>query len=352
MLDYSQDLDESQDFAARSMARMKQLGIPTSARNFAVWYTYFSGSNPDLKRMIDVLHDNHQPFTDVRCLELYDRFFGFGREGAALQDAGSKIGTAVSRVFELVNQAGGDANRYGASLAGLSGDLKASRAAGQVRSIIQRIVSETDRMQEQAQRLEKQLLESSQEITLLRQDLEVSRRDAMTDSLTGIANRKYFETKLRELAKQAMEDGSPISLLLADIDHFKRFNDSYGHQRGDKVLKLVARGLTDNIKGRDLAARYGGEEFAILLPRTNLVNAGTVAEHIRKSVANKRIVKKSTGETLGNITLSIGVAQYRPGEVLSQLVRRADEALYTAKCQGRDRVIPEDRIETVLAAVG
>ena len=143
---------------------MKQLGIPASPRNFAVWYTYFSGINPDLKQMIDVLHGNHQPFTDMRCLELYDRFFGFGREGAALQDAGSKIGTAVSRVLELVNQAGGDANRYGASLAGLSGDLKASRAAGQVRSIIQRIVSETGRMQEQAQRLEKQLLESSEKV--------------------------------------------------------------------------------------------------------------------------------------------------------------------------------------------
>ncbi len=349
-MDYSEDITEAEQFAAQAIGRMKQLDIPASPRNFADWYSYFTVSEPQLRQLIDALLNNHQQITDARCLEIHERFFGFGREGEALQDAGTKIGTAVNRVLEMVNQAGGDASRYGASLAGLSSDLRVTRAAGQVRSIIQRIVSETSRMQEQAQQLEKRLQSSSREITILRQDLEVSRRDAMTDSLTGIANRKYFEARLRELARRAMEENEPLCLLIADIDHFKNFNDTHGHQRGDEVLKLVARGLTDNIKGRDLAARYGGEEFVIILPRTKLVNAVTVADHIRKNVANKRIVKKSTGETLGKITLSIGVAQYRPGEVLSQLIRRADEALYTAKCKGRDRVIPEDRIEAVLSA--
>ena len=142
-----------------------------------------------------------------------------------------------------------------------------------------------------------------------------------------------------------METGEPLSVLIADIDHFKHFNDTYGHQLGDQVLKLVARTLTKSVKGRDTPARYGGEEFAIILPQTRLKDASVVADQIRQTITRHKLVGKESGDDYGVITLSFGASQYRPGEPLGNLVRRADAALYHAKRSGRNRVSTEEMVD-------
>ena len=136
----------------------------------------------------------------------------------------------------------------------------------------------------------------------------------------------------------------PICLLLADIDHFKTFNDTYGHTVGDQVLKLVARMLSQEIKGRDLAARYGGEEFTIILPDTALDGAVKLAQQLCAVLAHKELKNRESGKHFGQVTLSIGAALYRPGESPAQLINRADEALYRAKGKGRNRVISETEL--------
>ncbi|CAO3400004.1 Putative diguanylate cyclase (GGDEF domain) [Azospirillum palustre] len=139
----------------------------------------------------------------------------------------------------------------------------------------------------------------------------------------------------------SVRDEQPLSLLMVDIDHFKSFNDTHGHLVGDHVLKLVARMLTECIKGRDTATRYGGEEFAIILPRTSLENATRLAEQVRVFVGGRQIVNKARNANYGTVALSVGVAQFRPGEPALTLVRRADQALYAAKRSGRNRVTAE-----------
>jgi diguanylate cyclase len=161
----------------------------------------------------------------------------------------------------------------------------------------------------------------------------------LSDSLTGLANRKNFEQTLTLFAKAAADNHEPLSLMLLDIDHFKKFNDRHGHQTGDTVLQLVARTLSDNVKGQDLAARYGGEEFALLLPRTRSDQAARLGDNIRALIGARKLVKRGSGENLGQITISAGIAEYRPGESLSVFVQRADKALYAAKRQGRNRVV-------------
>jgi diguanylate cyclase len=247
---------------------------------------------------------------------------------------------------QLLSQVGGvsrDAGNYGDRLATFSSALDHARPAPDLRALVDEILAETRAMQERARRLEVELDQSSQQIEGLRVDLAKAQRDANTDSLTGIANRKYFDYELGAAAEEAQLRHQPLSLLLADIDQFKRFNDTHGHQVGDQVLRLVAQVLTSSVKGRDLAARYGGEEFAVLLPQTDLEGACHLAEQIRRTVADNHIRSKSNGRHLGRITLSLGCAQYDPQEALSDLIRRADEALYEAKRQGRNRVAAAPR---------
>jgi diguanylate cyclase len=195
-------------------------------------------------------------------------------------------------------------------------------------------------MENRSKTLEGELQRSSRQINDLRSKLDHVRKESLTDPLTGIANRKAFDTALDAAIRRGKSE--PASLLLCDIDHFKRFNDSWGHQTGDQVLRLVASCLGDNVKSRDTAARFGGEEFAVLLLGTTLAEATQVADEIRKSVEGRKLVKKSTGDVLGMITISIGVSQLGDGETAESLVRRADACLYGAKHHGRNLVVHQD----------
>jgi len=134
------------------------------------------------------------------------------------------------------------------------------------------------------------------------------RAESLTDPLTSLGNRKHFDKALIEAVEAARESGEPLSLLMFDIDHFKSFNDNYGHLTGDQVLRLVALALKQNIKGQDIAARYGGEEFSVVLPNTAIRQALTVADHIRRAVMAKELKKKSTGEILTEFSRRSGVA--------------------------------------------
>ena len=186
--------------------------------------------------------------------------------------------------------------------------------------------------------LETRLKESAGEIRSLKEDVESLRHEAMTDALTGVANRKLFDEEIRIGAAEALDRGQPLTLLMIDIDHFKNFNDTHGHQVGDQVLRFVARILKSCVRGEDLTARYGGEEFSIVLPNTTLQNGAKVGAHVCTQVSKKAVINRATGKSLGTITVSVGAAEFQPGESVESLIERADEALYLAKHNGRNRV--------------
>ncbi len=190
--------------------------------------------------------------------------------------------------------------------------------------------------------LEGELQASSAQVSELRDKLDDVRKESLTDPLTNIANRKALDDAVKAATEAVARDGEAVTLLLCDIDHFKKFNDTWGHQTGDQVLRLVASCLAENVKGRDTAARYGGEEFAVLLRGTPLEDAVRVADQIRLTVETKKLIKKSTGEILGAITISIGVAQFAKGESADTVIRRADACLYGAKHNGRNLVVHQD----------
>ena len=180
--------------------------------------------------------------------------------------------------------------------------------------------------------------DSRREIEQLRQEVDKAREDALADGLTGLSNRKGFDKALAACLSAAEPEDEGPSLLITDIDFFKRVNDTYGHLFGDKVIRAVAQILKDNVKGKDTAARYGGEEFVILLPDTPVEGARHLAEKVRATVERCRIKRTDNNQAVANITVSLGVASYREGESANEFMARAESALYDSKNQGRNRV--------------
>lgn len=345
-MDSSEDFQRTREIAEAALAAMLRHQVPPSPRNYRLWFLHLGGGNPELSRTIEILISNGQEFTAERNDELCRRFLEAEDELAAIQQTGERLQKAVSQVMSYVDAASGAARDYGRRLGDYSVRLsqEGDETSEALPAIVADLLAETQRVAARNDQLESRLSQSSGEIRELRQNLAAVRREALTDALTGIGNRKSFEQRLREAAQAAMENGEPLALLLIDIDHFKKFNDTYGHQLGDQVLRLVARTLTECVKGRDFTARYGGEEFAIILPQTRLEGGVIVADQVRRTMMQRKVVNRATGEDYGTITLSIGVSAYVPGEPLVETVRRADAALYQAKRAGRNRVLGEDAI--------
>jgi diguanylate cyclase len=339
------DFRQAKAFSEKALAAMIAQGVPPTPENFTVWYSYATGLVPELKRAIDLMIANQGEFNQTVNSELYSRFCDSGEHFNLMQETGDRLHHAADQIIQYVKTASGDTRAFGKTLDQYSTELGAAPGGDKLRTMMSGLILETQRVADRNRTLEAQLSDSSTEIQQLRQNLELVRREALTDALTGIPNRKFFDTRLRAAVLEANNTGEPLSLLITDIDHFKHFNDTYGHQMGDQVLRLVARTLTDSVKGRDTPARYGGEEFAIILPQTRLQDALVLAEQIRRTIMRRHIVRRDTGDDFGTITLSMGVATYHPTEHLVDTLRRADAALYQAKRSGRNRVISEEALE-------
>jgi diguanylate cyclase len=253
-----------------------------------------------------------------------------------MDSLGGNIDGLIEKILSQLESSARDTADYKDTLSAATGQLVAERSPADVRKLVDGLIAATRAMEHRAKSLEGELQASSQQVSELRTKLADVRKESMTDPLTHIANRKAFDEAIRAAMMAVNQDGEAVTLLLCDIDHFKVFNDNWGHQTGDQVLRLVAACLSENVKGRDTAARYGGEEFAVLLRGTSLEAATHVANQIRTTVETKKLVKKSTGDILGSITISIGVAQFAAGETAESAVRRADACLYGAKHNGRN----------------
>lgn len=346
---FTEDRVQAQRLADLSLQIMERYQIPANPKNYTLWYTYHTERYPDLTRTLKALLESDTEFNLDRNEELFAKFFGNEQEQDEINQASEELSTLLGDMQSFLGEAGENASQYGEHLQNLVKQVGDASSAEDLRALVGGVLQETHRMEKHNGELERRLGESAEKISDLSERLEDVRRESMTDALTGLANRKCFDQRLREGAAESEAEGIDLCLMMVDIDYFKKFNDTYGHPMGDQVLKLIGSVLSDSVKGRDTPARYGGEEFGIILPRTQLKDALKIAEQIRATVANKKITKRSSGEALGQITLSIGVAQYRVGEALGDFLVRADEALYTAKRSGRNQVISEDAAQSLEA---
>ena len=347
---FPETFDQAKALGQEALSLMEQYGVCPNPKFYTLWYVYASGRNANLCRSVDIILDHSDGPTPEQMDELYEKFIGAEVQQDEVLRAGNDMAAVLAKVLDFVEEANQTTSDYREQLRNFTGDIAHVASGDELRGLVNRILVETRRMEKQNRELESKLNESSAQINDLSTRLEDVKRESLTDALTGIANRKCFDNRLLDSISRAEETDQPLSLLMVDIDHFKRFNDTYGHQMGDQVLKLIGAILKQAVRGRDTPARYGGEEFAVILPKTALQEAITLADQIRRTVAKRRVTRKSTGEKLCQITLSLGVAQYRHGEQAVELLLRADEALYAAKRGGRNRVISEEIFKDLPAA--
>lgn len=335
---HERNIDIANKIGTEAFARLQKDGIALDPKNFEVFYAYQANSHAELKKAMDSLIKTKGKLTSEDCHAFHEEFLSEKKKKEAYDKASNQIHATLEDVSGLMDNVREATTGYTKSLVGASKKISAISTPEEMQHILKTVVADTNRILEHNKQLEAQLDKSAYAIQELKTDLEKIQREAMTDGLTSLANRKSFDNQLESLRKSCTESGKIFTLLIMDIDHFKTFNDNFGHQVGDQVLRLVARTLTDGIKGKDMAARYGGEEFVILLPETNLNHGMMVAESLRKSLANKEIINRANGELLGRITMSVGVAQFYADEAKEDFISRADAALYTAKHNGRNQV--------------
>lgn len=263
---------------------------------------------------------------------------GTAPPGILTSDDENIVRTEVTRLLLLLRQHAEANENFSVALDRAKADLHESLKTEQVRIIISYLMIENEKMKARTANLQANLENSQHQIERLKTNLATAEAQGVSDPLTGLKNRRGFDIILSSQVATSRAGNQPLSLILADIDHFKAINDRYGHPAGDDVLRWFARILSSNVKGRDTVAGYGGEEFAVILPATPLENACKVAAHIKAQLEQQLWQKPGAPNTLLRVTASFGVAQLAEGEGTSSLVSRADARLYDAKTGGRNRV--------------
>jgi diguanylate cyclase len=328
------------EYAASVFERVGKLmafhGVPATPINYTVWFEYVRGASPFLRKTIDVLIANRRSFDASVNRELGAYFLeGRGAEGGVPDQLADVLDDAKG----LLTNAISDSDKHMTALAQVSRSIVSPDA--DPRSTLLRLAEELARAKARAEDLEAGLSGASRRLEIMSASLKEAEAQSNTDPLTGLANRRSMESFLRTALIKSMEVEKPLSIFIVDVDHFKGFNDRFGHQIGDQVLRLVSRALREGLRENDLACRYGGEELMAVLPGADLGTAVELADRLRARIANTTLKKRSSGEDVGAITVSIGVAEFKPGEPLEALVERSDEAMYAAKRGGRNRTCAE-----------
>lgn len=334
---YTEEISKSAEYLRQALPLMSQQKAALHPVSYAVWYEIVAGINPRLKAAVEERLKKGERLDEESTDALFRQFIADMDEEEAERISAS-FERIMSDMAASTNQAGSQAAEFSSKLENLGEELSRQDSVSNLSQEISSLLDETRDMQSAVSHLQARLLASNQEIEALKQEVSRAREEAVSDALTGLANRKGLDDELANCLACAIETDTHPSLIMADIDHFKQVNDTYGHLFGDKVIRAVAHVIQQNVKGKDTAARYGGEEFVVLLPDTPPEGAAKVAETIRNAVENSRIKNAENGDVIGKVTLSFGVTSFRAGDTASSLIERADKALYQSKEKGRNRV--------------
>ena len=333
--------EQAAEYLRLTLDKLSQLNLIPTPINYALLYTYVAGKDVSLNEIIDQLIEQDKGLNQEKAHILFQQNICLHEDEDDTQMRHELLMMMAPIIGSLVDIAG----KTAISKRELEDHIHALAKTSNSREtllIAANILSETRKFVSETQEFESSLSQTTQEISYLKDELEHARKQATIDVLTGLSNRRAFDKALIDAMQATDEDDEIFCLMIIDIDHFKQFNDDHGHLVGDKVLIGVAREMMRNMRGGDFLARLGGEEFAVILRETPITGAFTVSENLRRSIERLKLKHVKSRELIENVTVSIGVANFRRGESEVEFIARCDEALYRAKSHGRNRTVIAD----------
>nr|WP_321361274.1 GGDEF domain-containing protein [uncultured Hyphomonas sp.] len=324
--------------AQRAFDLIQKHRTPPDPNTYAVWYAYVEAADPRVIARVDQAVAANGTLTPYDISAIFREFLTEENSASARHSIGMAIEKEIDEVMKIIEQGVQSSDDFGASLDKANEALPGAVSGDHLTTLVSTLMEDNKRMAETTRELNQGLVESQKQIATLNQELEEVQTQCMRDPLTAIANRRAFDERLEREVSAAAESGEKLCLALADIDHFKNVNDTYGHQVGDAVLQQFAAVVTQNIKGQDMVARYGGEEFAIILPETDLFSAYNLLVKIKYNFKSSETPVEGTLKTIRDVTASFGLVRFEPGMTPRDMVEQADNFLYEAKHAGRDRV--------------
>ena len=325
------------DSTLENLDNHKLLATPD---NYRLWFEYATGTIAKLNQDIDNLVCQQQTITEDICKGLFLEHVATD-DKRNVNDTSIAISRMLTVVVDNIKIWDNSSTQLCGTLDSCMQKLENNPSIEEVKDVVSIVTAEAQRVRDTSASITSTLHNLSDEMSALRQDVDRLSGEASTDALTQVMNRRGFDVAIDEAIGQAKADNNSCALMVLDLDNFKRINDTFGHQVGDKILKFAASTFSKNIRGNDVIARYGGEEFAVVLPNTTYEGAEKVAENLRKAVSARQLTTGSSGKIIGRLTVSIGVSCYRPSETADELFDRVDQYMYQAKKQGKDRVIGE-----------
>lgn len=337
MLSYEESIERTAELVRLVIPKLARAKLPINPINYALMYEYCIGRNQSLNQLLEEVLSGKRILTPADSDNLY-RIHILGATSDRLELVGNKVRNILDTTSDLLHGTGDDIEQYSRELERTKTKLDHPHDPADVRPLVSGLMVATHTMVASNTALNQELDLRTSEIERLKKDIETIRSQASLDSLTGVANRKTFDDSLQKALREQREGSTKTCLLLVDLDKFKHINDTYGHLVGDRVLCFVADTLNEAVRGSDTVARYGGEEFVIILLKSTPDGAMKIADSIRKSIAEARIRRGQGGDTLGQITVSIGVSYASVGAAPDTLIELADQAMYKSKREGRNRV--------------
>ncbi len=311
-----------------------QHDLDVTPLNFGLVLDYLSGSDLAVERAVGSALRTHGCLTNGIVEEIAAERDADKMTPEALAEMLEKVETHLEQVIRLTDDSRESARDYGTELKKQADDLDAGSLSAPA---IEKLVELTRTMVETMRKAETQMRTHQKDARALQQNLEAARKAAEQDYLTGLPNRRAFEAALRSREQVARENGTPLAIAFCDLDHFKAINDTYGHDTGDRVLQFVAKLLAEISRNACHVARHGGEEFAMLFDATT-AEAAEIVNAAREDLADRNLVNREDGARLAPVSFSAGVADVLAYEDGRAALKAADEALYLAKQQGRNRV--------------
>lgn len=333
--------NRSNELAKKTVSFLIKHNFNSEPKDFETIYTYSQGFNKQLITAVNGLVTSDVSDKSSGLDKIRDNFILNGHKVEKVDIITDGVSIEINKISAMISSVLGNASDYNEALDDVSKELHGDIDSSTIKSVVNTLIKATAEMEKQSSSLQQRLEASNAQINELNKNLNDVKTEARTDQLTGIGNRKQFDETLQAQIDFSNKNNSDLCVLIGDIDHFKKFNDTYGHLTGDRVLRLVAFSVNDTVKKPNEVTRYGGEEFAVILPETDLKLSLEIANRARTGVEGRKLIKKSTGEDMGTITMSFGAAKYQKGESTLELISRADKALYLAKESGRNRVMSE-----------